>query len=212
MNTQRDKRMRKGRAFGNLCAALNGRECAVCELVERDLSQRVGALFGELCNDPPTRKRLVAGGGFCYRHARTIERLQGHSLEVALVYEDLLGAVLARVEAGALSPGGVCPLCEEQQRTEELYLDVFLAHFSDPELQAAFRASAGFCLAHTAQVVERCRLPDVRAALLAHQRERLESLRTELRAFLRKQDYRFSGEGFGGEGDSWRRATRVVRW
>ena len=42
------------------------------------------------------------------------------------------------------------------------------------------------------------------------QRACLESLLAELSEFIRKHDYRFTGEGMGAEGTSWIRAVEMV--
>jgi hypothetical protein len=56
-------------------------------------------------------------------------------------------------------------------------------------------------------------LRDAAAALerlLALQRECLQRLHDELTEFIRKNDYRFSGEGMGPGRDSWVRAVEIV--
>jgi hypothetical protein len=46
--------------------------------------------------------------------------------------------------------------------------------------------------------------------LLDLARDHWENLADELSEFIRKNDYRFSKEGFGTERDSWLRATGVL--
>jgi hypothetical protein len=43
--------------------------------------------------------------------------------------------------------------------------------------------------------------------LLSLTRQKLTDLTGELAEFIRKNDYRFSPEGYGREGDSWKRAV-----
>lgn len=49
----------------------------------------------------------------------------------------------------------------------------------------------------------------VETALRRHGLRRAEQLLAELKEFMRKSDYRFTGEPMGAEGDSW---TRAVAW
>jgi hypothetical protein len=49
------------------------------------------------------------------------------------------------------------------------------------------------------------------AVVLSHQRERMESLKTELAEFIRKCDYRFRDEVIGKEGDSYKRAADMIK-
>jgi hypothetical protein len=51
---------------------------------------------------------------------------------------------------------------------------------------------------------------DAYAVLLAISRKQLEALNAELAEFIRKNDYRFRDEGFGNEGDAWKRALSKI--
>lgn len=46
--------------------------------------------------------------------------------------------------------------------------------------------------------------------LMAAQKAVLERLQADLREFIRKNDYRYIKEGFGEEGDAWRRAIEAI--
>lgn len=70
-------------------------------------------------------------------------------------------------------------------------------------------AGSGFCLPHLRQVTARLR-GEALERLLQYQQERWEELRAELAEIVRKNDYRFQGEGFGAERDAWLRAVRAV--
>jgi anaerobic glycerol-3-phosphate dehydrogenase len=80
---------------------------------------------------------------------------------------------------------------------------------TDGELAATFMAGSGFCLPHLRQVTARLR-GEALERLLQYQQERWEELRAELAEIVRKNDYRFQGEGFGAERDAWLRAVRAV--
>jgi len=203
----------KGKAFFDLCDAFAVRGCAVCALVERDLTRQVDLLFGEFCNDPPTRRRLVEGGGFCERHSRLIEGCLGQCLGVALVYHDLVCSLASRLGQPTMRlPRQECPLCADQRRAEDSYLDQVLAHYDAPQLQAAYVGSFGLCLAHYERALHRCPDGAFRHRVQSQQREHLRRLERDLVEFIRKQDYRFAKEDHGEERDCWRRAVRLVRW
>jgi DNA-binding transcriptional MerR regulator len=76
----------------------------------------------------------------------------------------------------------------------------------DERMQAALRSSAGLCLPHLRRALALARDPAAFERLLAITQEKMAELAGELDEFIRKNDYRFSQEGFGAEGDSWRRA------
>ncbi|MBI3763863.1 MAG: hypothetical protein HY260_18620, partial [Chloroflexi bacterium] len=69
---------------------------------------------------------------------------------------------------------------------------------------------AGLCLAHLRRALELTRSESAFETLVTLERERLTAFLAELDEFLRKNDYRFRDEGFGPEGNSWRRAIAWI--
>lgn len=106
----------------------------------------------------------------------------------------------------ALTPPESCPACAYQADKETRLLTVMLDSLQDERLRTALQASAGLCLPHLRRAFELARNESAFETLVALARDRLAALRAELDEFIRKNDYRFRDEGFGPEGDSWRRA------
>jgi len=77
-------------------------------------------------------------------------------------------------------------------------------------LRTAFQVSAGLCLPHLRRAFQLARDEATFETLVTLTRDRLTALRAELDEFIRKNDYRFRDEGFGPEGDSWRRAIAQI--
>ncbi len=107
-------------------------------------------------------------------------------------------------------PHLACTACVARAGQEELYLRELVAHLDDGPFAARFAASGGLCLVHLDQagrvVPDRAalsRLYDAEATLLS-------ALHDELSEFVRKNDYRFVGEGMGPERDSWIRAIERI--
>jgi hypothetical protein len=84
-------------------------------------------------------------------------------------------------------------------------------HITDAPFLASFKDSQGLCLGHLRQALEQIRSSEKRNALLTIQCDIMQVLRGELAEFIRKNDYRFAGEGFGPERDSWKRAVKMGR-
>jgi len=80
----------------------------------------------------------------------------------------------------------------------------------DPEMRGALEAGEGLCVPHFLVLLDMPMGTRARTFLIEMQRERMTSLLRELERFHRRHDYRFSGEGFGGESDSWSRAIRMT--
>lgn len=89
-------------------------------------------------------------------------------------------------------------------------LSVFVEELEKPEMTDALQASEGLCLPHLKLTLEHIKELSVCEKLLTIHREKLESLKTELAEFIRKNDYQSIREGFGSEGDAWVRAVTMI--
>ena len=169
-----------------------------------------------------------------------VDKRLGDSLGFSIIYRDIVNSVLthlnedrkpARAPRGwtsllgqipeqartmianmlsALTPRKHCPVCEHRDKTTRNILSTLVKELQMPEMSSALQASEGLCLPHLRLALEYVRDASVCETLLTTQREKLESLLTELDEFIRKNDYQFAGEGFGKEGDAWLRAVGMV--
>jgi hypothetical protein len=110
-----------------------------------------------------------------------------------------------------LSPQQPCPVCAATERARNYYLEALLGHLTGPnDLAAAYRASDGFCLPHFRLALAHVTNEECFTALVEAQQAVWQRLNADLREFIRKNDYHFIEEGFGEEGDSWRRAIEAI--
>jgi hypothetical protein len=111
-----------------------------------------------------------------------------------------------------LAPRAECPACEHRDRMEEIVLTTTLdaVHQGDESMQTALLASASMCLPHLRRALSRVRSQAAFEFLQRLGAQSMGALLAELDEFIRKNDYRFRGEGFGAEGDSWRRAIAML--
>ena len=80
----------------------------------------------------------------------------------------------------------------------------------DAHMQAALAASAGLCLVHVRAALALASNAAAFDFLRDDARQHLARLAAELAEYIRKNDYRFAGEAFGAEGDSWQRALAAM--
>jgi hypothetical protein len=120
--------------------------------------------------------------------------------------------VRARVERMlfAITPRKSCPVCEHRDEMIRNTLRVLVEALKTPEMVSALQASEGLCLPHLRLALGHIRDQSVCETLLTIQRSKLEAVKAELDEFIRKNDYRYAGEGFGKEGDAWLRAIGMV--
>jgi hypothetical protein len=153
--------------------------CPLCRLSEQVINRYLDAILYESVNDPGIREQFHRSLGYCSEAA--VQSLQSEA---------------------------TCPACVQRDRMETIALIAMLKALAqeDERMQAALRSSAGLCLPHLRRVLELARDQAAFERLLAITQEKIAELAGELDEFIRKNDYRFSQEGFGAEGDSWQRA------
>ncbi len=197
-----------------LLAACQQESCPICHM-EHDADLRyLDRLFYELVNDYKTRLLLRASLGFCSEHAlMAMDELKGKALGVTIIYDDMLRLVLEGLSTpqNLLKNLKTCPACENRKELTGHTLSELSKTILQPAMQAALRSSQGLCLGHLHQALEHLRVPEKRKVLVDLQRDIIEKLRVELAEYIRKNDYRFTGESFGPERDAWRRAVRLAK-
>jgi len=214
--------------------------CPVCRLEQRAVERYLDGLFYESVNDIQLRERLRASLGFCHEHAwLAVDKKLGNVLGFAIIYNDVINNVLRQLESDnqppitqrwtnllkqvpeqvgtlikkalyAFTPQKHCVVCQQKDKIQHLIISTLMEDLKETETIQALQASEGLCLPHLKNLFEIVRDPALFNLLLSLHREKLESLRAELAEFIRKNDYRFKDEGFGAEGDSWRRAIGKV--
>lgn len=201
--------------FHDLLEACGRTGCPLCRLEGRSVERYIDSLFYESVSDIKTRNQLRASLGFCRDHARlALDRRLGDALGFAILYHDSINNLLRGLDRdsaiAALTPQKECLVCRHRDETRRLLLRTLVTGLGDPGLADAFRASDGLCVPHLRDAFREAREPAARDLLLTLHRAKLETLRGELAEFIRKNDYRFAHEGFGAEGDSWRRAVEKL--
>lgn len=161
-------------------------------LMYRDIVRRVAESLAE--RTPRARPTIFTAAG-----AGMLDRLAALAGSTERVSRDDIA-----------DPHVDCPACAERARYEKLYLGALLDYAGDEEMVAALRSGGGLCLVHLDQAIATSRDGDALDRLLDVQRACMLSLHDELSEFIRKNDYRFSGEGMGAEKDSWIRAIALV--
>ncbi len=210
--------------------------CLVCTLRQDMVENYIRMLFHEHINDPPSRDKLRYSYGLCYQHSwLAIDGQLGNALGMAIISRDVIGKLLLDLSKQRIAkerfsklkkliptkdgndqkglwfkPERDCPVCLHQALVEERVLNTLIVSIQRIELSEAIQGSNGLCLPHLRQSLGMNASPEAVQALLDLTRDRWEKLDFELSEFIRKNDYRFSKEGFGEEKDSWMRATALL--
>jgi hypothetical protein len=211
----------------------------VCRLEQQSVERYLDQHFYENVNSPAWRERLRGSLGFCHEHAWLgVNQRLGDALGFTIVYHDLINTILSRLDSrparaprgplsflgqlpesvremiekalSAVTPLKSCPVCEHREQATDTLLDILAEELRTPELAEALQASDGLCLPHLRLALRHLKDAQLCERLLTLQRAKLESLRTELAEFIRKNDYQVIQEGFGEEGDAWLRAVALI--
>jgi hypothetical protein len=223
----------------NLLEACREPGCPVCRLEQRSVERYLDNLFYENVNSAGIREILRLSMGFCREHAwMTVNQGLGDALGFAIIYHDVIGATLDRLDkdvppptrrwAGllkripeevsarvykavfALTPHKHCPVCQKRDEMLSIIISSLVDSLRQAEMVEALQASDGLCVPHLRLALQS--VQDVASCekLIAIHREKLEALHAELAELIRKNDYRYIKEEFGKEGDSWLRAVAMM--
>jgi len=213
--------------------------CPVCRLEQRYVERYLGNQFYENVNNPDLRDILRLSMGFCREHAwLATNRGLGDALGFAIIYQDVIGATLERLDKGvppptrrwagllkripeqvsalvykavfALTPQKRCPACQKRDEMLSIIVSSLVEILGQQEMVDALQASDGLCLPHLRLSLKAVRDVPSCEKLIAVHREKLEALHADLAKLIRKNDYRFMKEGLGKEGDSWLRAVAMM--
>jgi len=208
--------------FAVLEAFQKAKGCALCELEAEATRRYLDSLLYESVNDPGVRENLVRAKGYCLRHAHLLLGF-GDGLGTAILYQDQVRLFLRflsdvkgtksrllKKRPAEWRRRQACPACRLQVEGREYHVAVLLAGLSHEEMRAAVESSPGLCVPHFLLTIERGRDDAPRRYLIETQENRFKELLNDLGEFCRKHDYRFRGEGFGREGDSWMRAVKMM--
>lgn len=192
--------------------------CAICGLTLRGTHRYMDSLLYESVTDGGMRARLIKSKGFCPRHARFLLEYND-ALGTALLYEDQLQLgldFLQHLRKTERTPGNAwneheeCPACRVENEGCGFALSTLRDWIDDSELRSAIEAGSGLCMPHLVAAVNLVQESCARRFLLDAHLAKLTGLLMELKEFIRKNDYRFQGKGFGHERDSWRRAVKML--
>jgi hypothetical protein len=223
----------------NLIEACREPGCPVCCLEQRYVERYLDTQFYENVNNPDLRDILRLSMGFCREHAwLAANQGLGDALGFAIIYQDVIGAALERLDKGvppptrrwagllkripeqvgamvykavfALTPQKRCPACQKRDEMLSIIISSLVESLGQQEMADALQASDGLCLPHLRLALKAVRdVPSCEKLITVH-REKLVALCADLAELIRKNDYRFMKEGFGKEGDSWLRAVGMM--
>lgn len=213
--------------FGyDIVEALRRSGCPLCRADAIDDRRWMNSFWREGKQDPGTRRRFYAAGGFCRHHAWLLHWLvaaEAAGAAIADIYGSLaerdiawLDELRARLDRGKrrreAPPGrsGRCPACVAHEAATKRKVHFFVELLSEPEVRPRYRSSGGLCFDHLARALEHALDTDEEVArfLLNDWRERLVAVRDQLAEFDRKRDHRYAAEPRGEEQSSW---TEVIR-
>ncbi len=209
--------------------------CAVCKLTARDVEQFIDSQLYEYVNTPDTHAAMRASRGLCAEHSAHLMNYGASVLGIALLHSGIVNELLKITDASPLLSGGSafarlrgdirksataladklmpsapCAACEVLERSEAGHIRALVDHLDDTRLDAAFRTSDGLCLPHFRAALRLASSPANLEKLVSIQETIWEELKNQLDAFALKYDINHADLTMGKEGDSWRRALRLV--
>jgi len=199
--------------YYELLKLLREPRCPVCSMIERSLRYYLKNVFIEQLTDGEFREPIRESLGYCQQHSKLVRELSRKRLPrmgIAVVYEDILARVQAKLDDGSIILRGTCPLCAMEDDIGSYGTQLVADYCGDGEFQRVFEASAGVCLPHLRQIDSK--IDGERANFFREaQRTIIARLNGQLSEFIRRNDYRYSKEKINQQdATSWQRAVRFT--
>jgi hypothetical protein len=126
--------------------------CPLCRIISVRTFRYIDSTLFEHITDRQFRALYRAAGGFCSFHSKNLVSFRD-GLAVAILSRDILEDRIDSFEKKAFwKPKGRCPVCMEQEKIEQEYLDFLSKSEGDSpevkELQEFFLSSDGLCAPH----------------------------------------------------------------
>jgi hypothetical protein len=140
--------------FFEMQKASEKKGCPLCRIISDRTFRYIDSTLFEHITDRQFRALFRAAGGFCSVHSKNLVSFRD-GLAVAILSSDILEDRIASFEKKAFwKPKGRCPVCLEQEKIEQEYLD-FLSRSGgnsreEQELREFFTSSDGLCAPHYA--------------------------------------------------------------
>lgn len=204
--------------------------CPICALHTKLEENELDLILGASMMEPDIRQQTNRRG-FCRRHYDSM-LVRKNRLGLALMLEshldelhdDMQGSALTRLLRRDVSAKrvneleGSCYVCTRINDALGKMMDnaVYLWEI-DPDFRAKLKKQPQFCLPHYAELLERGKrtlskqlyltfAADLRAVVETY----FDSLREDVKHFIRKFDYRYEDEPWGNARDSVERAVRFL--
>ena len=193
--------------------------CPVCISVRASVIRGIKSHFVEFINDPESRVKLRAAGGYCPQHAELLPST-GDALGAAILYADLTDQAIEKLQNTPQRSGLLrrvasqkklqqCPACLQQSEAEARYALALAAGLNNAEVWQELEAGAGLCTTHL-ELTLQAAPAETAAKLKQLELQKLQALKVELEEAVRKHDYRFKHEEWGPEKDAWLRAPGKI--
>lgn len=206
--------------YFNLIESFGTNGCPLCFILKERLEKFLYNYLDETVTDVDSRLKIRKTFGFCSAHAWMLQKNE-NCLGQGIIYQDLVETFhrnfifpsdpkKTRKALDNLLSAKKCLICDHVGEIEKRYLEVFSGNFDKPELKAAYEKSQGLCLVHLASAVRTWKDSKTISSYLETEAGKLDGLDAELKEFVRKFDYRYAGEKFGAEKDSWIRAIEKI--
>ncbi len=182
--------------YFNVLEACKQNGCPVCTHTEQSIRRHIDNILYENVNDPDTRIALRSSRGMCVSHADVLLKA-GDAFGISILYEDIVRevrSVMTQQSVRGLNASRPCPVCQFKRSQEDNYINTIVDHLVRQQLQDALKESSGLCLVHLRRVCDHLQDEEAQRWIRALHAEKLETLRTHMREFIRKHEMQYSHE------------------
>ncbi len=206
--------MSRDMVWHELFDRMQNNRCPICDLIYNRIQRNMDGFLYESVNDVSIRKKICNSNGFCNYHAYMLMEM-GDPLAHALIYSDLLKKAIDNMsrklskQSSLYQSHSDCLFCKHVNESEDTYIIAFADAFADAEFKEKYISEGMLCIPHL-EIIKNLKKREVEK-IVAITLEKYSRLIDDLSEIIRKNDYRFSSEGWTEqERAAWKKAVNVI--
>ncbi len=191
--------MDKNYTWHDIVKRMDENICPICQLINDRTHQKINVLEYQHVSDVEFRKTFIDSKGFCHYHTEKFYQ-QSDALAHAIILGHLMHVELERFKKDTYKRKDksqkTCMLCEAENKSESIYLNVFLKAFKEADFRNHYRDKGILCMNHFKSL-----LPKLKKQNKEHFNvfksitlSKYDLLLHDLKEIKRKNDFKFSNE------------------
>lgn len=190
--------------------------CPICKLIDDRTTRKINVLEYQHVSDVEFRKNFIDSKGFCHYHTEKFYQ-QSDALAHAIILGHLMHVELERFSKDTTKKKDKktknCMLCESENTSEAIYLNVFLKSLKEPVFKKTYEDKGILCMHHFKTILPKLKKQSKEDYLTfkAKTLDKYATILKDLNEIKRKNDFKYQHEKLNNtEKKAWQKSRKLL--